>query len=79
MNGKRRHDIRPGPRGDSTQVPDQRRGRITGGIVKDVLTTSADHPHGIKARLGTAEVGRVQEMVETSREVAATDRDQSVR
>jgi uncharacterized repeat protein (TIGR03833 family) len=73
MNGKNRKDIKPGLRVIITQKPDQRSGKLTGGIVKDVLTKSAHHPHGFKVRLETGEVGRVQEIVDTSREAEATD------
>ncbi len=66
MNGKNRTDIKPGLRVNITQKHDQRSGRLTGGIVKDILTTSACHSRGIKVRLATGEVGRVQEIVETS-------------
>jgi uncharacterized repeat protein (TIGR03833 family) len=72
MNGKNRKDIKPGLRVNITQKQDQRSGRLTGGIVKDILTKSTYHPHGIKVRLETSEVGRVQEIVETSHE--ATER-----
>jgi uncharacterized repeat protein (TIGR03833 family) len=74
MNGKNRKDIKPGLRVNITQKQDQHTGRLTGGIVQDILTTSSYHPHGIKVRLETGEVGRVQEIVETSREAEATDR-----
>jgi uncharacterized repeat protein (TIGR03833 family) len=73
MNGKNRKDIKPGLKVNITQKQDQRRGRLTGGIVRDVLTKSAYHPHGIKVRLETGEVGRVQEIVDTCREAEATD------
>jgi uncharacterized repeat protein (TIGR03833 family) len=73
MDGKHRKNIRPGLKVTVTQKPDQRSGRLTGGLMKDILTTSVYHPHGIKVRLETGEVGRVQEMVETSREAEATD------
>ena len=43
---------------------DQRTGNLTEGIVKDILTKSPNHPHGIKVRLETGEVGRVKEIVE---------------
>ncbi|MDQ3649172.1 MAG: YwbE family protein, partial [Acidobacteriota bacterium] len=43
---------------------DQRSGKVTRGTVKDVLTKSSQHPHGIKVRLETGEVGRVKEIVE---------------
>jgi uncharacterized repeat protein (TIGR03833 family) len=42
---------------------DQLTGRLTRGVVKDVLTTSPHHPHGIKVRLETGEVGRVKEII----------------
>ncbi len=70
MNGKNRKDIKPGLRVHITQKHDQRTGRLTGGIVKDILTQSAFHSRGIKVRLATGEVGRVQEIVETSHEAA---------
>jgi uncharacterized repeat protein (TIGR03833 family) len=74
MHGKSRKDITPGLRVNITQKPDQRSGRLTGGIVKDILTKSAYHPHGIKVRLDTGEVGRVQEIVEIGQEAEATER-----
>jgi uncharacterized repeat protein (TIGR03833 family) len=74
MNGKNRKDIKPGLKVHITQQQDQRSGRLTGGIVKDILTKSAYHPHGIKVRLNTGEVGRVQEIVEAGPE-AATERN----
>ncbi len=74
MNGKSRKDITPGLRVNITQKHDQRSGRLTGGIVKDVLTKSAYHPHGIKVRLETGEVGRVQEILEIGQEAEATER-----
>jgi uncharacterized repeat protein (TIGR03833 family) len=52
-HGKHRKDISPGLRVNITPKPDQRSGRLTGGIVKDILTKSAYHPHGIKVRLDT--------------------------
>jgi uncharacterized repeat protein (TIGR03833 family) len=65
MNGQNRKDIRPGLRVNITQKHDQRTGKRTGGIVKDILTKSPFHSRGIKVRLTTGEVGRVQEIVET--------------
>jgi uncharacterized repeat protein (TIGR03833 family) len=65
MNGKNCHDIKPGLRVNITQKHDQHSGKLTGGIVKDILTTSAFHSCGIKVRLTTGEVGRVQAIVET--------------
>jgi uncharacterized repeat protein (TIGR03833 family) len=74
MNGKNRNDIKPGLNVNITQKPDQRSGKLTSGIVKDILTKSASHPHGIKVRLESGEVGRVQEIVETSHEAAERGR-----
>ena len=65
MNGKNRTDIKPGLRVNITQKHDQRTGKLTGGMVKDIRTTSACHSRGIKVRLTTGEVGRVQDIVET--------------
>ena len=42
---------------------DQRTGKLTKGIVKDILTSSPTHPHGIKVRLESGAVGRVKEIV----------------
>ena len=69
MNGNNRKDIKPGLRVSITQKQDQRTGKLTGGIVKDILTKSAFHSRGIKVRLQTGEVGRVQEIAETGQEV----------
>jgi uncharacterized repeat protein (TIGR03833 family) len=77
MDGKNRKDIRPGLRVNITQKHNQRSGRLTSGIVKDVLTKSAHHPHGIKVRLETGEVGRVKEIVEISHEAAERSRPDS--
>jgi uncharacterized repeat protein (TIGR03833 family) len=66
MDGKNRKDIKPGLRVNITQKQDQRTGKLTGGMVQDILTKSPFHSRGIKVRLTTGEVGRVQEIVETS-------------
>ena len=63
MNGQNRKDIKPGLQVDIIMKQDQRSGRRTRGIVKDILTNSLNHPHGIKVRLETGEVGRVREIV----------------
>jgi uncharacterized repeat protein (TIGR03833 family) len=62
MHGTRRSDIRPGLRVSIVLKKDQRTGKLTEGIVKDILTSSAIHPHGIKVRLVSGEVGRVKEI-----------------
>ena len=62
MNGTRRAEIKPGVRVAIVQKQDQRTGRLTEGVVQDILTKSATHPHGIKVRLETGEVGRVKQV-----------------
>jgi uncharacterized repeat protein (TIGR03833 family) len=64
MNGQNRKDLRPGVQVDIVMKRDQRSGRKTRGIVKDILTSAAHHSRGIKVRLETGEVGRVQEIVD---------------
>ncbi len=63
MGGMKRKDVRPGRTVDIVLKQDQRTGRLTRGVVKDILTKSSYHPHGIKVRLETGEVGRVKEVV----------------
>ena len=64
MNGIKREDLKPGSHVKIVLKEDQRRGELTEGYVKDILTKSPKHPHGIKVRLETGEVGRVKEMLE---------------
>jgi uncharacterized repeat protein (TIGR03833 family) len=66
MDGQQRKDVRPGLTVEIVLKQDQRTGRRTRGVIKDILTTSPHHPHGIKVRLETGEVGRVKEIVEES-------------
>jgi uncharacterized repeat protein (TIGR03833 family) len=63
MDGSERKDVRPGLTVDIVLKQDQRTGRLTRGVVKDVLTKSLHHPHGIKVRLETGEVGRVKGII----------------
>jgi uncharacterized repeat protein (TIGR03833 family) len=63
MNGKNRADIKAGTRVQVVQKQDQRTGRLTEGIVQDILTRSATHPHGIKVRLTSGVVGRVKKVL----------------
>lgn len=63
MDGKNRLTVRPGARVRVVQKGDQGSGRLTEGIVKDVLTNSLTHPHGIKVRLVGGAVGRVKEVL----------------
>jgi uncharacterized repeat protein (TIGR03833 family) len=60
MTGESRKDIHPGLSVEIVQKQDQRTGKRTRGIVKDILTSSPHHPHGIKVRLQSGEVGRVK-------------------
>ncbi|HMU44073.1 MAG TPA: YwbE family protein [Ignavibacteriaceae bacterium] len=64
MNEIKRSDIKPGIQVKIVLKEDQRTGNLTEGFVKDILTKSPKHPHGIKVRLETGEVGRVKEIVE---------------
>ena len=63
MNGTKRGQIKPGLKVAIVLKKDQRTGRLTEGIVKDILTKSPSHPHGIKVRLESGAVGRVKEIV----------------
>lgn len=60
MDGQNRKDITPGITVDIVLKADQRTGKLTRGIVKDILTKSPNHPHGIKVRLTDGQVGRVK-------------------
>jgi uncharacterized repeat protein (TIGR03833 family) len=63
MNGQNRKDISPGLEVEIVLKEDQRTGKLTRGIVKDLLTKSPNHPHGIKVRLQDGKVGRVQNII----------------
>jgi uncharacterized repeat protein (TIGR03833 family) len=64
MNGQNRKDIKPGLKVNIVLKADQRSGKLTTGVVKDLLTNSSTHPHGIKVRLEDGQVGRVKEILE---------------
>jgi uncharacterized repeat protein (TIGR03833 family) len=63
-DGKSRNDIKPGLKVNIVLKADQKTGKLTQGIVKDILTNSGTHPHGIKVRLEDGQVGRVKEILE---------------
>ena len=63
MNGCKRSDIRPGARVRVVKKEDQGSGKLTEGIVRDILTPSPEHPRGIKVRLANGIVGRVKEII----------------
>ncbi|MBB4825222.1 putative repeat protein (TIGR03833 family) [Sporosarcina luteola] len=64
MDGRNRSDVKPGLRVNVILKKDQRTGNKTEGIVKDLLTNSSYHPHGIKVRLADGQVGRVCDILE---------------
>jgi uncharacterized repeat protein (TIGR03833 family) len=64
MDGTQRKFVKPGIEVRIVLKADQRTGRLTEGIVKDILTNSPQHPHGIKVRLTNGMVGRVKEISE---------------
>jgi len=63
MSGRNRSDIKAGILVQVVQKQDQRTGKLTEGIVKDILTKSSTHPHGIKVRLTNGIVGRVKKVL----------------
>jgi len=63
MNGQNRDDINIGTEVEIVLKADQRTGTLTRGIVAEILTSSPNHPHGIKVRLEDGQVGRVQNVI----------------
>ncbi len=63
MNSIKRINIKQGLKVKIVLKQDQRSGKLTEGVVKDILTNSISHPHGIKVRLTSGAVGRVQEII----------------
>ncbi|MDR6225803.1 YwbE family protein [Desmospora profundinema] len=68
MDGRQRRLIQPGQTVDIVLKHDQRTGKRTRGVVKEILTRSATHPHGIKVRLTDGQVGRVKEILDHGQE-----------
>jgi uncharacterized repeat protein (TIGR03833 family) len=68
-SGKHRDAIRIGLIVDIVQKADQRTGKLTRGRVKEILTSSSTHPHGIKVRLEDGRVGRVSAVIDTGSDV----------
>ena len=62
MDGKKRLNIKQGLKVRIVLKQDQKSGKLTEGVVKDILTKSPSHPHGIKVRLAGGDVGRVKEI-----------------
>lgn len=65
MNGKMRKDVRIGQTVRVVQKPHQQTGQLTEGVVARILTNSATHPHGIKVKLESGIVGRIQQIIES--------------
>ena len=63
MDGSKRDDIKAGITVEVVEKHNQRSGKVTKGVVKDILTKSSTHPHGIKVRLGNGIVGRVKNII----------------
>jgi uncharacterized repeat protein (TIGR03833 family) len=63
MSGKDRKNVKAGAEVLIVLKKDQRSGKLTRGVVKDLLTRSSYHPHGIKVRLQDGRVGRVKEVI----------------
>lgn len=63
MSGTERSAIKSGLEVDIVLKQDQRTGKLTRGVVKDILTNSPKHPHGIKVRLADGQVGRVKNII----------------
>jgi uncharacterized repeat protein (TIGR03833 family) len=64
MDGSNRVNIKIGARVSIVEKQNQRSGKLTDGVVKDLLTKSSNHPHGIKVRLEDGTVGRVKEVLD---------------
>jgi uncharacterized repeat protein (TIGR03833 family) len=64
MDGNTRSNLRPGLKVRIVLKQDQATGKLTDGVIQSILTKSATHPHGIKVRLTSGAVGRVQEILE---------------
>ncbi len=62
MDGTKRSNIKIGSNASIVLKEDQRSGKLTDGVVQDILTNSSTHPHGIKVRLESGEIGRVKEV-----------------
>ena len=63
MDGRHRADIKAGMKVFIVLKKDQRSGKLTEGVVKNILTKSPNHPHGIKVRLESGQIGRVKEIL----------------
>ena len=65
-DGRKRANIKPGIKVRVVEKQNQKSGKLTEGIVDRILTSSAEHPHGIKVQLKEGAVGRVAEIIDGS-------------
>ena len=63
MKGNFRDNVKPGLEVEIVKKENQTSGELTRGIIQDILTNSSQHPHGIKVRLETGEVGRIKNII----------------
>jgi len=63
MEGTKRDNIKPGLEVMVELTEDKRTGKLTGGKVKEILTTSPNHPHGIKVILENGLIGRIKQII----------------
>lgn len=68
MDGRNKGAIKPGMKVDIVLKKDQRTGKLTRGIVSNILTKSSNHPHGIKVRLADGQVGRVKAILDPTQD-----------
>lgn len=66
MEGTRRSDVKPGIEVMVELIEDKRTGKLTGGRVKEILTTAPIHPHGIKVRLESGHIGRIKQIIQSN-------------
>jgi uncharacterized repeat protein (TIGR03833 family) len=66
MEGTRRADVKPGLEVMVELIEDKRTGRLTGGKVKEILTTAPVHPHGIKVKLENGLIGRIKQIIQSN-------------
>jgi uncharacterized repeat protein (TIGR03833 family) len=66
MEGTRKADVRPGIEVMVELIEHKRSGRLTGGRVKEVLTTAPIHPHGIKVKLENGLIGRIKRIIQSN-------------
>lgn len=66
MEGTKRSDVKPGIEVMVELIEDKRTGKLTGGKVKEILTTAPTHPHGIKVRLESGHIGRIKQIIQSN-------------